>query len=261
MRLELAAAGWAAALAALVAAALVRGAAARRLALVARAAHELRRPLSAALLGLHGVVAEPGSRRRLAAVELELRRTGLALADLDAVPRGRLRAGTASSLDVADLLEEAIEASRPLAETIGAHVELDRPPRGLLFAGDRYRVGQALGNLVANALEHGAAPVRVRAHVTRTQVRIEVRDDGPGLPAPVATLAAGPHARRRGHGLAIAADVARRHGGRLLTAPVARGACLVLELPLLDATTAAAAADGRRPTSALARRALRWWRL
>ena len=62
---------------------------ARGVALVAEAAHELRAPLSAALLGLHGLVADAAGARRVAAVELELRRAGLALEDLDAAPRGR----------------------------------------------------------------------------------------------------------------------------------------------------------------------------
>ena len=105
----------------------------------------------------------------------------------------------------------------------------------MLVHADRLRLTQAVGNLVLNALEHGAGPVRVRAHATRTYARIEVRDQGPGLPAPVAELAGGLHAGRRGHGLAIAARVARRHGGRLLTAPVSAGACVVLELPRADA--------------------------
>jgi signal transduction histidine kinase len=38
----------------------------------------------------------------------------------------------------------------------------------------------------------------------------------------------------RGRGLAIADDIARRHGGRLTTAPSAGGAALALELPLLE---------------------------
>ena len=62
---------------------------------------------------------------------------------------------------------------------------------------------------------------------------IEIRDSGPGLPAPVGELVAAARGRRsaRGHGLAIAAAVAERHGGRLASLPAARGAHLVLELP------------------------------
>ena len=88
MTVLLAALGWTAALSALATAVLVRVSGDRRLALVAEAAHELRAPLNAALLGLHGVVADAHGARRVAAVELELRRAGLALADLDAAPRG-----------------------------------------------------------------------------------------------------------------------------------------------------------------------------
>ena len=51
----LAVSGWATALGALAAVALIRAAAEQRMALVAEAAHELRGPLSAALLGLHGL--------------------------------------------------------------------------------------------------------------------------------------------------------------------------------------------------------------
>ena len=110
------------------------------------------------------------------------------------------------------------------------------PASASLVRADRLRLTQAVGNLVLNALEHGAGPVRLRVHATRTHVRVEVRDHGPGLPAPVAALAGGlPHAGRRGHGLAVASRVVARHGGRLLTAPVSAGACVVLELPRADA--------------------------
>ena len=231
----LAAAGWIAAVGALMTVAVLRVSAGRRMALVAEAAHELRAPLSAALLGLHGVVADAAGARRVAAVELELRRAGLALEDLHAAPRGRRAPECAEPLDLRTLLGEAVEAWRPLAGALAAELHFDATGPRLLVCADRLRLTQAVGNLVFNALEHGAGPVRVRAHATRTHVRIEVRDQGPGLPAPVAVLAAdGMHARRRGHGLAVAARVVRRHGGRLLTAPVSAGACVVLELPRAD---------------------------
>jgi signal transduction histidine kinase len=234
--LVVAALGWTAALGALAAVAFLRVSTERRMALVAEAAHELRGPLSAALLGLHGVVEGAAGARRVAAVELELRRAGLALADLDAAPRGRRAAECAEPVDVRELLADAAAAWRPLAAALAAELHFDAAGTRLLIHADRLRLTQAVGNLVLNALEHGAGPVRLRVHATRTHVRIEVRDQGPGLPAPVAALAGGAaHAGRRGHGLAIAARVASRHGGRLLTAPVSAGACVVLEFPRFDA--------------------------
>jgi len=245
----MAALGWAAALCALATAALLRVSTGRRMALVAEAAHELRAPLSAALMGLHGVVADAAGARRVAAVELELRRAGLALADLDAAPRGRRAPELTEPLELRALLAEAVEGWRPLAGALGGELLFDPAGARLLVHADRLRLTQAVGNLVLNALEHGAGPVRIRAHATRTHVRIEVRDQGPGLPAPVAALAGeGLHGGRRGHGLAIAARVVRRHGGRLLTAPVSSGACVVLELPRADI-------DPRETGAAAARRA------
>jgi signal transduction histidine kinase len=231
----LAASGWTAAVGALAMLLVARAASGRRMALVAEAAHELRAPLSAALLGLHGVAADARGARRVAAVELELRRAGLALADLDAAPRGHRAPELAEPIELRALLSEAVEGWRPLAGALGGELLFDPAGARLVVCADRLRLTQAVGNLVLNALEHGSGPVRVRAHATRMHARIEVRDQGPGLPAPVAELAGGVHAGRRGHGLAIAERVASRHGGRLLTAPVSAGACVVLELPRADA--------------------------
>src|SRR5215218_7173249 len=225
MTAALAVGGWAAALGAFAVAAAWRASAARRLALVAQAAHELRGPLGAALLGLHGVVADAAGRRRVAAVELELRRAGLALADLDAAPQGRLSPERA----------EAVDAWRPLARAFATDLVIDDRAARVLVRADRLRLTQAVGNLVLNALEHGAGPVRIRVHSSGGRVRIEVRDHGPGLPAPIAALTGDAlHAARRGHGLAIAARAVHRHGGRLVTAPVSSGACVALELPRAD---------------------------
>ena len=100
---------------------------------------------------------------------------------------------------------------------------------------DPLRIAQACANLVGNAAEHGEGEVRVRVRAGGGVVRIEVADDGPGLPASVTNMTA--HARgrrsRRGHGLAIAAGVASDHGGRLFAAPSESGARLVFELPVV----------------------------
>jgi signal transduction histidine kinase len=225
-------AGWMAALCAAGGATVLRARLARHAELVADAGHELRAPLCAARLGLHGL----DDAERAAAVDLELRRAALALDDLVAAARGR-RAGARSELvDVGALLDDGAEAWRPLARAFGAALSVE-PLRGrALVRAEPARLAQACGNLVANAVEHGASPVRVRGRVVAGRVRVEVADAGPGLPEPVSALI---RRRRRGaargRGLAIAARIAESHGGRLTTAPSARGACLVLELPSADA--------------------------
>ena len=68
---------------------------------------------------------------------------------------------------------------------------------------------------------------------TTGHVRVEIADDGPGLPTSVTALTAAARTRRgrRGHGLAIAAAIAEQHGGRITSAPSPAGARLMLELP------------------------------
>lgn len=208
---------------------------ARRMELVARACHELRGPLTSARLGLH--LAARGSARGtspiLSAVDQELGRAGLALADLGAARHGARAGERIRTFALAPLLQDAAAAWRATAWSQGVRLALEAPPAGVLLRGDRLRLAQACGNLLANAIEHGGGQVRLRAHASAHTVRIEVLDDGPGLPAPVAELVRRPRAGRgaRGRGLAIAADVAARHGGRLAAAPCEQGARLVLELP------------------------------
>ena len=226
--------GW---LAALGVVAAWRIALARRMELVARACHELSGPLTAARLALR--LATNGQqagtpRGPLAAIDLELGRAGLALADLVAAQRGARAGDRTETFALAPLLADAAAAWRPTAWTKGVRLRLEPPPHDIVLRGDRLRLAQACGNLLANAIEHGGGEVRLRARASRHTVRIEVLDEGPGLPAPVAELTRRPRGGRhpRGRGLAIAADVAARYGGRLAAAPSERGARLVLELPI-----------------------------
>ena len=206
---------------------------ARRMALVARACHELSAPLTAARLAVQLAAHASGGgapRGPLAAIELELGRAGLALADLAAARRGARAGDRLETFELAPLLGDAVAARRPEAWARNVRLRLEPPPHGVLLRGDRLRLAQACGNLLANAIEHGGGDVLLRVRASRCTVRIEVLDDGPGLPAPVAELVRRPRGLR-GHGLAHAEDVAARFGGRLAAAPSERGARIVLELP------------------------------
>jgi signal transduction histidine kinase len=203
--------------------------------LVARACHELRGPLTAAHLALHAAHrhGDPGAGARLAAIELELRRAGLALDDLAAARAGRRAGDRDEVVDVCALIADQAAAWEAIAPVFGCELRVAPPAPDALVRGDRVRLAQAVGNLLANALEHGSGTVEVGARSIAGRVRIEIADEGAGLPAPVAELARRPRAGRgrRGRGLAIASDIVARHGGRLVSAPTARGARLAIELP------------------------------
>jgi signal transduction histidine kinase len=205
-----------------------------------RALHELRGALSAVGLGVElagrtGVV--PPERFR--ALSLELQRATQALDDLAGLRR-RPAPVPGQSVAVAELLADSVEAWRPAAGERELRLELGRCGLAVVH-GSPARLAQATGNLIANAIEHGAGTVTVSARCSERSVRIEVCDAGAGLPASLARVMrrrsrfAWPRAHQaRGHGLRIVDQVARAHGGRLEAAPSSAGARLVLELPLVE---------------------------
>lgn len=98
---------------------------------------------------------------------------------------------------------------------------------------DRLRIEQALGNLIDNALRHGAGAIQVSAVQDGDWLELRVVDEGTGFPDSFA-----PHAFERfsradqhrnsggtGLGLAIVAAVAQAHGGSATveTGPSGRG--------------------------------------
>jgi signal transduction histidine kinase len=223
-------AGWLVALALTVLAAHLDRRARRRAELVARACHELRGPLTAAGLALYGAGRHAEAPpRRIAAVDLQLRRAELALTDLSLAPSGGRARDRVELVAIAALLEAEAASWREVALAHGCELVLADPIPTAEVRADARRLSQAAGNLIANALEHGAGTVRLSARVDRGRVRIEVCDDGPGLAKPIPALSRPRGAR--GRGLSIVADVARRSGGALHSAPSARGARLVIDLP------------------------------
>jgi signal transduction histidine kinase len=219
---------------------------------IARACHELRGPITAARLGLHlGIRGAELTTARIRALDLELARAAVALDDLNAVggrPRRVSSHGEANPItkaarptDLNELVADSVEAARSAAGLRGATLELTLAGSPVLVCGDRVRLAQATGNLIANAIEHGGGRIEICCRPQGAHAWVEVLDGGPGLPAPVAELTRRPRGGRgsRGRGLAIAEAVASGEGGRLSTAPSERGARVILELPLARADRSA----------------------
>ncbi|MER5732618.1 HAMP domain-containing sensor histidine kinase [Streptomyces sp. NPDC002138] len=196
---------------------------------VADASHELRTPL-ASIRGYAELTRrgreEPGpdTRHALGRIESEATRmTGLVedlllLARLDA---GRPLSHTA--IDLAPLVVDAVSDARAAGPE--HHWRLELPAEAALVAADSARMQQVLVNLLANARTHTPPGTTVTARVSRetSSVRVEIEDNGPGIPPGLLPhvferFARGDASRSRnagstGLGLAIVQAVVSAHGG------------------------------------------------
>ena len=170
----------------------------RRSGLVADAAHELRGPLTAIALGLEGVRRQPAARRRAEALLSELGRMEAAADDVAAAAVGRRSSAKPRSVELRTVVEQASEAWRAPAARRGGRVLVDWQAGPAHVRADPRRLAQALGNLLANAVEHGGGEVIVRGRRASGGVRVEVADRG-----------------RRGRGLVIAERAIADAGGGL----------------------------------------------
>jgi two-component system, OmpR family, sensor kinase len=188
---------------------------------VADASHELRTPLSILRTELELALRRPRSEQELAAAlrsaAEEVERLARLAEDLLVL---------ASSDDDRLPLDESAFSLRELLDGVGrrfaARGQLEVAAPDATLTGDRLRLEQALGNLVDNALGHGAGPVALDAAVEDGSLVLRVTDRGPGfptefLPHAFERFSRGDAARSRGGaglGLAIVDAVARAHGGR-----------------------------------------------
>lgn len=189
-------------------------------------AHELRNPL-AGIKGAAQLLARRGdaeARELTGLIETEVERLA-ALVD-------RLLSPTAPQafepVNIHAVLERVLRLSESDAGW-AVRLQRDYDPSLPELMGDADRLTQALWNLVRNALEAGAASVQLRTraeHGVRIfdathglALRLEIVDDGRGVPAELAEqvflpLVSG-RAEGSGLGLALAQQVAREHGGSL----------------------------------------------
>jgi two-component system OmpR family sensor kinase len=213
----------------------------------ADASHELRTPLASirgyAELFRMGAARDPADvEKAMGRIEDEAARMGvlvedlLTLARLDEVPDA-----PHAQLDLAALVRDAVDDGRASAPDRAIGIEVDGPA---LVLGDRDQLRQVLGNLLRNAFVHTpqGTPIEVSLAHVDGEVRLEVRDHGPGLPTSDAEAlferfwrSEGGRERGRGGaglGLAIVAAIVDAHDGevRAGNAP-GGGATFVVTLP------------------------------
>src|SRR5207249_2402559 len=128
---------------------------------------------------------------------------------------GRARRPEVAAVRLDRVVWRAVTGWDLTARRAGGGVHLDWAAGPVTVRAERGRLAQALGNVLANAVEHGGGQVRVTGRRTGRGVRIEVRDSG------------------RGHGFGIAARAVREAGGKLTAARAGAGTSVAIELPVV----------------------------
>ncbi|MFE3404498.1 sensor histidine kinase [Streptomyces anulatus] len=197
---------------------------------VADASHELRSPIASLRTQLEVAEAHPELLDLPGAVADTVRLQVLAA---DLLLLARLDAGEkpgSATVELGALVRE--EVSQRTGDRIAVGVEV---PQGGAFEvnGSRGQLSRVIGNLLDNAQRHAEGSVAVSVAADGRGVLVEVRDDGAGVPEDereriFERFVRLDDARSRddggaGLGLAIARDVAARHGGTLTVDRAAEG--------------------------------------
>jgi two-component system sensor histidine kinase MtrB len=184
---------------------------------VADVAHDLRTPMAVLIAagdGLHG----PDRERSAELIGTQTRRLSALVEDL--LEMSRFDAGAAEFRpEPVDLQALCVDVVEMVAADIPVAINGDG-----VVVGDPRRLHTIVRNLVSNALHHGAPPITITIDGTAGfEVRVAVRDHGPGLPPALVNkvfdrFVRGDRSRRSegsGLGLAIAYENAVLHGGRI----------------------------------------------
>ena len=223
---------------------------------LAALSHELRNPLSALRYGVHALErAEAGSdlaRQASAVLHRQVDHlTGLVddLLDVTRVAHGKVQLRL-KKLELVELVRGTVEDYRPSFDGAGISLafQADAP---CWIEGDRRRLVQVIGNLLANALKFtprsGSVEVRVVPDQVERETRsvaVSVRDDGMGIARDVLRdlfkpFMQGPQALARAHGglglgLAMVKGLVELHRGTVdvVSGGIGAGSTFTIHLPL-----------------------------
>jgi len=209
---------------------------------VADASHELQSPLTAIRAQVEVALAHPDSARWevLAADVLEdCDQTERLVRDLLFLARAE-ELGTSRSLEPLDLDDVVLEEAARARSTSGIDIDTSRVSAAPV-RGNREELRRLVRNLVENGVRHATGSMRLDVSLVDGRARLDVVDDGPGVPTEERERifdrfhrADGARARDSGGtglGLAIARAIAERHGGQVRLDDSDRGAHFVVDLP------------------------------
>ena len=242
---------------------------------LAMVSHELRTPLATVRGSVSALLDEfsdmhPAETRQFHRIILEQTdRMRALIADLLDV--ARIETGTLpvspQPTDLAVLIGEAGNAFR-----IGGHrhnLNVDLPPDLPWVMGDRSRIIQVLGNLLANAARHSpeSSAIRVSATLGDLQVLVSVSDEGRGIPAESLPYLFRKFSRMEteeqggdtGLGLAVCKGIVEAHGGRIWAESdgPGLGARFTFTLPTVEEAGFVSPAPPHQPSTPSIRRSTR----
>jgi signal transduction histidine kinase len=211
-------------------------------------AHDLRTPLSRLRARLEVTLLERpdaaryGEALRETIAEADrLLGTFNALLSIAEVEAGSRRE-TMAVVDLAEIARSVAELYEPVADEKGQSLTIESDAI-LPVHGDRHLLSQAIANLIDNALKYApAGTIALRAHRADGTARIEVADNGPGVPADrreavfdrFVRLEGSRSTPGNGLGLSLVRAVARLHGGEARLEDNNPGLRAVVTLPMAD---------------------------
>jgi signal transduction histidine kinase/ActR/RegA family two-component response regulator/PAS domain-containing protein len=242
---------------------------------LAMLAHELRNPLAPIRAGvelLQRVRDAETLDSTLSLLEQQVGYMGRLLDDLLDVSRitlGKIELQK-KCVELRAVVEQAVQSSRSLIDSMGHNVNLVLPPESLHVKGDRVRLVQVLCNLLNNAgkyMDRGGL-IAITVERVRDQALISVRDHGIGIafedmPRVFELFTQLNNSRDRsvgglGVGLALAKAVVEQHGGTLEVHSEGQGhgSEFVVRLPISDEKPEQHGASSTEPALAVNRRVL-----